>query len=181
MSLPAPVFVGFLAKAVESRPEWLHVPAVQDICSVSECISAAPADRISFWTHNALGFYDSLGDAAAVTKDETGRYDWFAYEFYQIRAVDGRIEPDVIPAAPGSVPADFQFIGHDIVTRSSGAHVECSPLSCNRVAETVSTNEHCLIDQEDRAEQALLTISMPGFAAEPGPYYLAKVYRQTRG
>lgn len=153
---------------------------MQYICSVSECISKAPDNRISFWTHNALGFCESLSGTAAVITENAARYDWFAHELCLCRAIDGAIEPEIVPATPGGVPTDFELTGSDIVTRFAGAHGECSSLSCHRVAETRSTNSHCLIDGEDRAIQVLWMMSAPGSGAEPGPYDLIKVFRQRR-
>ena len=180
MTSPQTVFAGFLAKQVEPRPAWLSAPAVQDICSVSECISKAPEDRLLAWKHNEYGFYDSLDDARSVITGEEARLDMFAYEILLLRGLEGRVDPVALVPAAGSVPVDFEFLGYDIVTRSEGAPVECSPLSCNRVAEQVPTNLHCLVASEAEALDALLMICAPGFGAEPGPYYLVKVFRQPR-
>lgn len=175
-----PVFVGYLAKIIEPRPEWLKAPAVDDICSVSECISKAPANRWQAWKHNEYGFYESQDDAWSVIASEARRYDMFAFEALCFRGLDGRIDSAKLACVAGQIPVDFEFLGFDIVTRSGDASMECSPLSCNRVAESIATNSHCLIASEELAIEALQMISAPGFGAEPGPYYLFKVYRQVR-
>jgi len=166
------VFVGYLAKTVEPRPDWLRAPGVLDICSVSDCISKTPGDPLRAGRQNAFGFCDSLDEARSVIPAEDQRIDLFAFEFLPLRGMDGRLDAAALAGVAGTVPPDFEFLGYDIVTRSGGTAVECSPLSCNRVAETIPTNSHCLVDGEEQALKALAVISAPGYGAEPGPYYL---------
>jgi len=181
MALPAPIFVGFFVKATQTNPEWLKVPSVQEICSVSECISPAPSNWIQRWQHNALGFYDSEPIALSIIEGNPQRYDLYAYELFPVRCQDGSAETFAIDLAIGSIPPDYAFLGYDIVTRSSSDFFECSPLSCNYAAQDNPVNVYCLLDDEDQAYQAMLEMSKPGSRVEPGPYYLFKVYRKTRG
>jgi hypothetical protein len=44
--------VGYMAKRVHKRPDWLQAPHVVDIFSVSGCISEDFADYINYWKHN---------------------------------------------------------------------------------------------------------------------------------
>lgn len=180
MTLPAPIFVGFFPKATQPRPVWLKVEAIQEICSVSECISKAPVNWIQHWTHNALGFYNTEEKAVSVLDDASPHYDLYAYELFPVSCLGQNLIAIMLADDIGQVPADYEFLGYDIVSRSSSDFFECSPLSCNHAASVFVTNPHCLLDDEAYAYQVLLTMSQPDFGAEPGPYYLFKVYRKRR-
>lgn len=175
--LPAPVFAGFLLKAVVAQPEWLEVEGVTEICSVSECLASAPPGRIAQWTHNALGFYDTEAQARAVCGEAPERYTLFAYEVFPVLADEQTLAPAAITPAPGAVPPGYVCLGYDIVTRSTGNFFECSPLSCNQAARDFPVNAHCLLTEQAEAVAALLAMSAPGAGVEPGPYFLVKVYR----
>jgi hypothetical protein len=41
--------VGYMAKLVQKKPDWLKAPNVIDIYSVSDCVSKNLADSIKFW------------------------------------------------------------------------------------------------------------------------------------
>jgi hypothetical protein len=43
---------GYMAKRVVSKPDWLNANGVEDIYSVSRCLSKGFADYITFWKHN---------------------------------------------------------------------------------------------------------------------------------
>lgn len=55
MMLPA----WHMAKRVVNRPGWLKANGVEDIYSVSGCISKNFADYIIFWKHNGYWLFDS--------------------------------------------------------------------------------------------------------------------------
>ena len=50
--------VGYMAKHIASRPDWLKANEVEDIYSVSNCVSDDFADYINFWKHNGYWFFD---------------------------------------------------------------------------------------------------------------------------
>jgi hypothetical protein len=178
MPFPKPHFVGYFPKATQPRPDWIKAPMVEEIASVATCISPAPEGWVQLWKHNALGFYDTLDLVREVTATAPGPFELFAYELFPIKCLDKAIEPAEVPVDLGAVPADFEFLGYDIVTRTQTHFFECSPLSCNGAASSVRVNSHCLIDGEERAERTLLAMSAPASGVEPGPYYVFKVYRQ---
>lgn len=191
MTLPAPVLVGFLPKATQPKPNWLKVETVQEICSVSECISPAPEKRIDHWLHNTWGFYDTEALARAVMGEAAQRYELYAYELFPFASLAEQVTAFSLVADLGAVPADYACLGFDIVTCSMAAATngvlpewvffECSPLSCNHAAADFATNAHCLIETAEAAYRALLALSGPEAKAEPGPYYLFKVYRKQNG
>lgn len=50
---------GYMAKRVVRKPDWLTTNRVEDIYSVSGCISKDFADYITFWKHNGYWLFDS--------------------------------------------------------------------------------------------------------------------------
>jgi hypothetical protein len=173
----APLLVGFFPKITMPRPEWLRVPSVQEICSVSNCISAGPPNWVEQWQHNSLGFYDSEEIALALVADEPEhRYDLYAYELFLVAANAGKLEDFEIDIAIGQVPSDYEFLGYDVATKSVSAFFECSPLSCNGAAADFGTNRYCLLDGQSQADAALLQMSIVKY--EPGLCYLFRVHRQ---
>ena len=75
---------------------------------------------------------------------------------------------------PRAVPEhQLSVLGYDIVARSTDSAFECSPLSCNRMADEWKTNAFCLIDDVitviDYAER------LSDGNAEPGPYCVVRV------
>ncbi|MFT6178728.1 MAG: hypothetical protein ACJA1W_001069 [Akkermansiaceae bacterium] len=51
--------LGYMAKRVADRPEWLKNSKVGQILSVSSCTSDDSADYVEFWRHNGFWFFDS--------------------------------------------------------------------------------------------------------------------------
>jgi hypothetical protein len=177
MSLSAAVFIGFFPKTTAPAPAWLGAPSVREICSVSECISAGPANWINHWKHNAFGFYHTEALAAEVIGPSSGQFDLYAYRLFPLRCLGQQIETISIDSPVNAVPEDFSFLGHDIVTKSGPDFFECSPLSCNKGAIKYEVNQFCLIGGQDEALKILQEISRDG-SYEPGPYYLFEVYRK---
>jgi hypothetical protein len=188
-----PIPIGYFAKWIVERPEWLNVPNVEDICSVSECMSAGPDDWFSLWKHNALCLFDDEQVIADIAS-ELGRpepFDLFAYALIPIRfAADGEAQITLAelpnPAGPApnaaSRPLDYERLGFDCV--QTGWHDNivgfgCSPLSCNGRAAEIPVNRHCLIDRLDDAIEAARRFAKE--QPEPGVYYVVEVWRKRRG
>ena len=180
-----PVFVGFLARRVAPRPsDFLARAPIDDVCSVSECISPGAPDRIQRWAHNAASFYDTEALAWSVVPDaERDTYMLFAYRALSIRFVDGDGEPwsprDEWPGLPAEPDLSaYQRIGYDVVGCSGGAAFDCSPLSCNGVANEHPVNAHCLVDDVDVAMELGRAFTREGAGVEPGPYHVVEVWRR---
>jgi len=62
---------GFIAKIVERSPEWLGVPYVKDIYSVSACISDDFADYINYWKHNGYWLFDNPDVIRQIAKQNS--------------------------------------------------------------------------------------------------------------
>jgi hypothetical protein len=172
--------VGYMAKRVSKRPDWLQVSNVIDIYSVSGCISEDFADYVDYWKHNGYWLFDSpevirsLAREHAVGLEGTSLFYYEAYE----KEFDGQNWRAYLPepSFPTNVtpPSKRQPEGFDVVTFYARNHPECSPLSCNSLAETLHTNAHCLFASLDEAKA---NINNGAFSrGEPGPYRIFSVY-----
>jgi hypothetical protein len=174
--------VGYMARRVSARPAWLRAERVVDIYSVSNCISADFADYIPFWKHNGYWFFDSPQIIRELVREQAISLDGltlFYYEAYELE-FDGdrgewrKFSPEASLPTNVLVPAQRILEGYDVVTFSAGTSPEDSPLSCNRLAEDVETNSHCLLNS---IEEACELLERDAFAhAEPGPYRIFAVH-----
>lgn len=174
-----PVLIGYFPKIPMARPEWLKADHVTEVCSASECMSIGPSNWIDAWKHNGHWVYDSPEIAASVIKKDESMFEIFAFKQYSIKVDHGTIEteevsePNVTP-----LPADFELLGYDAVSRSAGNAFECSPLSCNGGADTIPCNRYCLFDTFEEAIESAKTFCSGDW--EPGPYYVVEIYRRRR-
>jgi hypothetical protein len=171
---------GYMAKRVSKRPDWLRVPHVSDIYSVSGCVCEDFANYIGYWKHNGFWFFDSpevirtVAQENSIDLKETVLFYYEAHEF----EFDGEswhaFGPE--PSIPTNVaaPSARQLEGFDVATFSNRNAPECSPLSCNRLAEELETNSHCLFASFEEAEMSLKNGSFND--SEPGPYRIFSVY-----
>jgi len=175
--------LGYMAKRIVIRPDWLEVAGVEDVFAVSNCISGDFCDYIPFWKHNGFWFYDSpnlIVDLARKNGLELGTATLVYYtgHDHQFDAEGNGWTPyqsDAAFTTDVSRPSSATLIGYDIVTYSMQNSPECSPLSCNHVATDVRVNEHCLIDSLDYAIEQLETGLFNN--SEPGPHRIIGVHR----
>ncbi|MEI7177875.1 hypothetical protein [Pectobacterium carotovorum] len=79
--------VGYLAKRVALKPDWLNADQVKDIYSVSCCVSDAFCEYIQFWRHNGYWLFDSPEVIYSLAKEEgidladTTMFYYEAYEY----------------------------------------------------------------------------------------------------
>ena len=173
--------IGYMAKRVAQRPAWLNVPQVQDIYSVSNCVSANFLDYIKFWRHNGYWLFDHpqiIEELAQENNIALEDLTFFYYEAYEKEFDEETdrwqsFEPSdflthIIP------PTQKIFHGYDVATCYQGTNLGCSPLSCNHLASEIETNAHCLLESLEEAEQ---NIESGRFAhSEPGPFRIIAVY-----
>lgn len=173
--------VGYMAKKISSRPDWLQAPRVIDIYSVSGCISMNFADFVPYWKHNGYWFFDNPEIIQGLAREHSMDLDGtqlFYYEAHELEYDEEEhewleFEPedfvtDVI------VPDAKVLEGYDLVSFSVGTNAECSPLSCNHLAREVKVNPHCLFNTFEVAQQVLESEEFKG--VEPGPYRIFAVY-----
>jgi hypothetical protein len=180
MTIPEPVDAGYFPKRTVKRPEWLKASEVEEICSVSLCISDGPSDWIQKWLHNDLGFYDMQALAWQVVGPERTGFEMFAYRVYPLMFTEGEATAWQVPTHPTLDLSRFEFLGFDLANKTVGvSNFECSPLSCNGGAENFPVNKFCLMEELTAAYEACTAVSKGEY--EPGPYHLLQVYRRKPG
>lgn len=175
---------GYLAKRVEDSSDWLGATQVEDIYSVSGCISEDFADYINYWQHNGYWLFDSpkiirsiAGQHAICLSGCTlFYYELYEFQFNEKNETWESFEPEKsFPLAVES-PCSPILEGFDVVSFTSGNNPECSPLSCNGLAAEVVTNRHCLLESLDEARRSLKDGKFA--KCEPGPYRIFSVHTQ---
>src|SRR3954447_479024 len=84
---------GYMLKKTVTRPDWL--PGVDDICSVSDCVSVSFLDFTKYWKINGYCFYNSAADIVALCSAEEinmSGYTLFYYEVFEQQFDDERRE-----------------------------------------------------------------------------------------
>ena len=172
--------LGYLAKSSCKKPSGFNIQSIVDVYSVSSDVNDSFADYINYWKHNGYWFFDSPSIIRDLAKEAEINLDGtllFYYEAHELE-FDGA---EWRPFAPGSsmktdveLPAQKRLEGFDIVTFFAGNAPECSPLSCNGLADKLPTNRHCLLETFQEAESHLNAGSFNG--SEPGPYRIFAVY-----
>jgi hypothetical protein len=171
---------GYLAKRVAKRPGWLRAPQIEDIYSLSGCESEDFANYIDHWKHNGYWLFDSPDIIRELAQEEAidlGSTKLFYYEVHELE-FDGQTWKSFVPE-PGIitnviVPVNKQLEGFDVVTFWSRSSPECSPLSCNSLAQEVHTNAHCLLTSFEEAETNLNRGAFT--TSEPGPNRIFAVF-----
>ena len=178
MMIPA----GYMAKRVVRKPDWLKANGVDDIYSVSGCISKNFAEYIEFWKHNGYWLFDSLDVIEQVAREQsidlTGT-TMFYYEVHEQEFDDAigqwcPYEREESFTTNVSLPDQKILAGFDVVSSTQRNSPECSPLSCNSLANEVQTNFHCLLHDFETAKQLVETGRFNN--SEPGPYRIFAVY-----
>ena len=170
-----------MAKRICDRPDWLKAPNVVDIFSVSACNSESFLnDYIPLWKHNGYWLFDSPEIIRAIAQENsidlqgTKLFYYAAYELEFTGEIWRSFYPETSIPVNIIQPAQKKQEGFDVVTFSVGRSPECSPLSCNGLAEELPTNSHCLFETFDEAETNL---SAGKFVeCECGPYRIIAVY-----
>ena len=171
---------GYMAKRVSLKPDWLKAAQVVDIFSVSSCISKNFADYIKFWRHNGYWLFDSPEIIQSVARENSIDLEGTALFYYEVHELefDGKrwhtFEAENSFPINATPPSRMQLAGFDVVTFSVRTSPECSPLSCNMVANEVDTNEHCLLTSFEKAQRSLNDGIFR--SSEPGPYRIFAVH-----
>lgn len=180
------IFLGYLAKKLAPRPDWLACPNVEFVASVSECIAPAPPDRIDRWEHNHLELYDSESLAKGIIpREDLREYIIFAYHalpriFHDGKALDWYPMTNFEAASPTLDDPFDEHLGFDIVGYTNGGFFECSPLSCNGVAKEIAVNRFCLVDDVQQAMDLAKDFSKPESRVEPAYGYIVVSIGQRR-
>ena len=174
--------LGYMAKRIAARPEWISNPKVSQILSVCSCTSDDFADYVEFWQHNGFWFFDTPDTIVELAHEhaiDLSGLRWFYYEAYEQ-------EYDEDEGSWSSYSSEESFKtqvvrpfvmeakGFDIVNNTCGQMVECSPISCNHLADELSVNSDCLLSTFEEAYEVVSGGVMSG--CEPGPYRILAVF-----
>jgi len=172
-----PVLIGYFPKRRTPNPGWMIPEHVEEIASVSNCITKEPAEWIGYWGHNEMFVFDSPDAAMSVVPDSSrSDFEVHAYSLFPVQFVKGRQDVFEIPhVRPHALSAGFERLGYDVVSRSCGSTFECSPLSCNGFEATLPVNRWCLLDDVGAAFELAARVEPSG--GEPGPYFIVEVWR----
>lgn len=173
---------GYMAKKVVMRPEWIKAPTVHDLYSVSGCISEYFTDYIRHWKHNGYWLFDSAAAIESLAAEHSislADCKVFYYEVYEQEFDDEQEKwqpfgSDSAFKTSVVVPRSKQLEGFDVVTFSVHTSPECSPLSCNGLAEDLETNGHCLFKTFEEAKAHVEGGHFDN--SEPGPFRIFAVY-----
>ena len=176
------IAAGYMSKKVVSRPGWLKTDNVADIYSVSGCVTEDFADYINFWKHNGYWFFDSAETIESISSAEgidLSSNTLFYYEVYEKQYDEDEkkwksFKPESSFETSVVEPVSKHLEGYDVVSFSGQTSAECSPLSCNSMAQEIQVNEHCLFKT---FEEAMSHLEKGDFkSCEPGPYRIFAVY-----
>jgi hypothetical protein len=172
--------VGYMAKHVCKRPDWLQAPHVSDIYSASNCICKDFANYIPFWKHNGYWLFDSPEIIKSVAQENSISLEGtslFYYEAYELE-FDGEkwksYGPERSFVTNVEIPVLGTLDGFDVVNFTAGNSPECSGLSCSSLAAELPTNSHCLLASFAEAKRQLETGAFGN--SEPGPYRIFAVF-----
>lgn len=155
-------------------------PPVEEICSVSRCISRGPARWTRRYTANEFGLHASPAAAwASVWARDRPRLELFAYRVFPTRFAEGTEEDLELPdPTVEALPPSFVPLGFDAVEFTESFSFGCSPLSCNYQAAQPGmpkVNRHGLV--VTRRTAFALARRFAERKPEPGPYAVVEVWR----
>ena len=155
---------------------------MEQVLSLSSHVNDNFTDYIDFWRHNRWWLFDRpeimLEIAHEQKIDTTGLtlfyYEAFDHEYDADEGIWRQIEPDDGCATQVEVPKVKSLRGYDVVTYEMRNAPECSPLSCNCMAQELPVNRFCLFEDFTTAHEAVATGKFEN--SEPGPYRIFAVY-----
>ncbi|MCW9027892.1 MAG: hypothetical protein OQJ80_03080, partial [Kangiella sp.] len=130
--------VGYMYKDVREKPEWLKTESVEDIYSVSGCVSEDFDDWINEWKHNGYWLFDSPEIMESIAKEKDIDLTKMKLFFYKASEQqwdeDNQAWEDHQPEESFRTevqpPRESKLEGFDVVSFYANTSCECSPLSC---------------------------------------------------
>jgi hypothetical protein len=122
-------------------------------------------------------------------EDSSWQWDLYAYRVFPVRFDNGMQNPfEFPPLTVQPLPDDYESLGFDAVSRQMGNVFEHSSLWCNGYWNQVAVNKYCLLDDVQEAFRLGRMFSIGEFTpeggyvgnGEPGPYFVAEVWRKKR-
>ena len=171
--------VGFKAKLVIPRPDFVTNLTVREILSVSGCMSEDAVDLMNPWGLNEWGLADTEEIIERAIERENvvdSRLRCFFYEGIGQELEEGEWEEiERLPTGVVRPASGYSLRGFDIVCCTIGYMLDCSPLSCNDGAGQFPVNEHCLLESFEEAVRVAEAIDESG-KYEPPPYRVMSVW-----
>ncbi len=131
---------------------------------------------MEYWCHNDLGFFNTRQDALSILPLDATGFSLFAYRLLPVRYLKDQAQPIEIAAQSAEpLPPSFVSLGFDVVNKTFSAFFECSPLSCNGMADEMGVNRFCLLETLDEAIAFAERCARE--EPEPGPFYVVEVLR----
>lgn len=171
-----------MAKKIVDRPSWMKCEKVQQIWSVSGCVSPNFTNYINYWKHNGYWLFDNPKTILEIMKLEGLNFNEFQLFFYEVfekqycyfEKAWETFEPEATFETNVIIPRQKILVGFDIVTYYCGNAAEHSPLSCNSLADEVEVNSRCLMASLDAVTSIVTSELYEG--CEEGPARLIAVY-----
>jgi len=175
--------LGYMYKNISKKPDWIKDSSVEDIYSLSGCISRDFADYIHHWKHNGYWLFDSPEIIQEIAKQQSidiSNCTLFYYEGYEFEYDEDSkewlsYEPEPSFTTAITQPISRELQGFDVTSFSMHTSPECSPLSCNSLAENIAVNEYCLFSSFEAAKHNLESGKFD--KVEPGPFRIIAVYK----
>src|SRR5271168_4170023 len=76
--------VGYMAKYVAKKPDWLKAPHVTDIYSVASCVSDNFADYSKYWLHNGYWLIDSPEIIKSIAEKTSANLEDTSLSYYEM-------------------------------------------------------------------------------------------------
>jgi len=166
---------GYMAKRISRRPDWLKAVNVEDVYSISSCVSEDFGDYISNWKHNGYWFFDSPEIIKNVAKENSIRLRGrpFYYEAYEME-FDGEswfvmVAGDTIPDQCCSA-SRRHLEGFDAVSFSAGRIRNVHPCPATRLQKSFRYS-HCSFESFDDAKRNLDNGSFRDAEFAPTEYF----------
>ena len=188
---PKMIPIGYMYKKIAKVVdlEWFQSDSVEDIYSVSGCISGDFTDYVNFWKHNKFWFFDTPAVMESIAANESLDLSGMTLLYYEVYEEEYNDQTNCWqPLSPESFcefnptnvipPREKRLEGFDVVSYSMLSDHECSPLSCNHLCKEIPVNRHCLFETFDAAKDALDRRAF--LHCEPGPYRILAVYAVLR-
>jgi hypothetical protein len=173
---------GYMAKIVAGRPEIIRSASIKDVYSLASCVSKPCVEDLEFEARNRFGLFSSrdkifqLAEKKGVDLSQAKLfyYELFEQEFDEITRKWTAFELPSFDTMPIMKPAKRNLEGFDCLNFSADLYFQCSPLSCNGLADKLKVNEHCLFPSLEAAKQSLESGEFDH--TKPGPYRIFAVY-----
>ncbi len=177
--------VGYMFKTVSEKPGWLKTTEVQNIYSVSGCVSEDFSNWFDDWKHNGYWLFDNPELMKSIAKNKNISLQDMKLFFYRASEIEwdiseakwNKYQPEESFTTNIEIPIEAKLEGFDVVSFSQHTSCECSPLSCNSLAEEIKVNSHCLLPSYEKAKALIESGKLKD--CEPGPYRIFEVYSVT--